>query len=127
MNHPDTLWYTREHEWIHAGDDGVWRVGITDYAQQQLGGVVFVELPSVGDHLEAGDALASLESVKAVADVGMPAEGDVTAVNDALEDRPELLNEAPYEHWIAEIRPDRDEPDTEWMDASDYAAFCEDL
>jgi len=102
--------YLESHEWIWS-DDGTARVGITDFAQDELGDVVFVELPSSGDELVAGEAFGVVESIKAVSDVYAPVDGTVTAVNDALFDEPELVNEDPFgEGWMLEVDVDR-EPD----------------
>jgi glycine cleavage system H protein len=105
LNLPDDVRYTEDHEWTKAEDEKV-RVGITDYAQDQLGEIIFVEMPEVGDTLDKGEAFGSLESVKAVSDMLMPAGGEVLAVNTALADAPDKVNEDPYgEGWIIEIKP----------------------
>jgi glycine cleavage system H protein len=96
--------YTREHEWVRL-DGNTAYIGITDHAQEALGAIVYVELPPEGKELEAGDSLAVLESVKAASSVYTPFAGEVVFVNRALEDKPELLNEAPYEHHIAGVFP----------------------
>ncbi len=96
--------YTEEHEWA-LEQDGKIKIGISDYAQDQLGDIVFVEMPEVGDEFEKGDEFGSLESVKAVSELYLPVGGTITAVNDALEDEPELLNLEPYENWIVEVEP----------------------
>jgi len=102
--------YLESHEWIRS-DDGTARVGITDFAQDELGDVVFVELPAAGDELVAGEAFGVVESIKAVSDVYAPVDGTVTAVNDALFDEPELVNEDPFgEGWMLEVEVER-EPD----------------
>jgi glycine cleavage system H protein len=98
------LGYTEEHEWAAAADGRTIRIGITDYAQVQLGDIVFVELPEVGASVAAGDSLGSIESVKTVSDLYSPVSGRIVKVNEALLDQPELVNTAPYEGgWIAEI------------------------
>jgi glycine cleavage system H protein len=105
---PDDRRYLDSHEWVRT-DDGTARVGITDFAQDELGDVVFVELPDEGDELTAGEEFGVVESIKAVSDVYAPVSGEVTAVNDALFDRPELLNEDPFgEGWMIELAPDDD-------------------
>ena len=121
------LKYDEEHEWIRVeGDEGV--VGISDYAQDQLSDVVYVELPEVGDSFERGDILAVVESVKAASDVYMPVSGKLLEINDALEDSPELVNEDPYgEAWFARITiADPSELD-DLLDADAYEAFLESL
>lgn len=101
------LGYTEEHEWALAADESTVRIGITDYAQIQLGDIVFVELPEVGAAVAAGDSLGSIESVKTVSDLYSPIGGKVVKVNEALLDQPELVNAEPYEGgWIAEIQLD---------------------
>ena len=102
---PTDLKYSEEHEWVRPeeGDEAV--VGITDYAQEQLGDVVYVLLPSEGEQLEQGKKLGEVESVKSVSDIFSPVSGEVIAVNEALSDRPELVNEDPYgKGWIARLR-----------------------
>jgi glycine cleavage system H protein len=100
---PEDLKYTEEHEWL-AGKAETVRVGITDYAQQQLGDVVFVELPEVGRAVEAGDPVGEVESTKSVSEIFAPVSGEVTAVNTALDENPELINSDPYgEGWILEL------------------------
>ena len=101
----DGFLYSTEHEWVKSEDGGI-RVGITDYAQDQLGEIVFVELPEVGDTFTKEDEFGTVESVKAVSELYMPVDGQVTAVNTALEDAPELVNQKPYEEgWIIDVRP----------------------
>lgn len=125
MDFPDELKYTEEHEWVLVEDDVV-TVGITDFAQDQLGDVVFVELPEVGDQLETGKPLGVVESVKAVSDVYSPLTGEVVEINAALPDEPEMLNTSPYEDgWMVKIRlADSAELD-ELMDAATYQEFIE--
>ena len=96
MNFPKELKYSRTHEWVRLQEDGTAYIGITDYAQDQLGDLVFVNLPSAGDSLQAGEPFADVESVKAVSDVNAPVSGKVKEVNEALSDAPEKMNEAPY-------------------------------
>ena len=104
---PDDLRYTDAHEWVRDLGEGVVRVGITDYAQTQLGDVVFVQLPDVGAELDAGSAVGEVESTKSVSDLFAPVSGTVVAVNEALSDTPELINSAPYEDgWMLEVRVD---------------------
>ncbi len=102
---PDDLRYAEDHEWARLEGDRV-RVGLDDYAQDQLGDIVFVELPQVGDTLKKGDAFATVESVKAVVECYMPVTGEITDVNKELEDAPELVNQSPYgDGWFVELNP----------------------
>jgi len=102
---PVGLRYTKDHEWAERKGDKV-RVGVTDYAQDQLGEIVFVELPSVGDSLEKGQVFGTLESVKAVSEIYMPIGGEIIAVNSVLASSPELVNSSPYEKaWLIELQP----------------------
>ena len=104
MNVPDDLKYTKSHEWVRAEGDTA-TIGITDHAQDELGDVVFVELPAEGDSFDAGESFGSVESVKAVSDLYTPLGGEVVEVNSALEDAPEKINEDPYgEGWIVKLR-----------------------
>ncbi|MGC8487878.1 MAG: glycine cleavage system protein GcvH [Clostridia bacterium] len=120
MEVKDGMRYTREHEWL----DGEGRVGITDYAQDQLGDVVFVELPKVGDRLDKGETFGVVESVKSVSDLFAPASGTVTAVNQALADRPELVNEDPFgEGWLVQVEVDGEPGDL--LSAEEYRGFTE--
>ncbi|NKZ27879.1 glycine cleavage system protein GcvH [Vagococcus lutrae] len=104
MNVPEKLFYTEEHEWVAFSENKkVATVGITDFAQDQLGDIVFVALPEIGDVVNMGDSLADIESVKSVSDIYSPVSGKVVEVNEALLDQPELVNEAPYEQWLFKI------------------------
>jgi glycine cleavage system H protein len=106
LDYPSDLRYTNDHEWIREGDeDNVVRVGITSFAQDALGDVVYVSLPAVGDSVAAGDACGEVESTKSVSDIYAPLAGEVTAVNDSLDGTPELVNSDPYgEGWMFELR-----------------------
>jgi glycine cleavage system H protein len=105
LNFPDDIHYTKDHEWAKLESDRV-RVGISDYAQDQLGDIVFVELPQVGDIIEKGKEFGTVESVKAVAELYMPIAGEVLTTNTVLEDSPELVNKIPYnDGWMIEIKP----------------------
>lgn len=107
-----TVFYTEDHDWVEVMDTNKVRVGITDYAQEQLGDVVYVELPEVGDDLDAGEELGTVESVKSVSEILAPVTGTVVAVNSVLEDEPELVNDdATGEGWFVEIET-TDEVDT---------------
>lgn len=102
---PENLRYAEDHEWARLLEDKV-RIGLSDYAQDQLGDIVFVELPEVGDTFEKGDEFGVIESVKAVAELIIPVGGEVITINSALEEAPELVNQSPYEEgWLIEIRP----------------------
>ena len=101
---PDDIRYTDEHEWARLSGDTA-RIGVSDYAQDQLGDIVFVELPAVGDTIARGEVFGTLESVKAVSELYLPLSGEVVAVNTALTDAPELINQDPYAAWIIEVRP----------------------
>jgi len=104
---PDNLNYTVEHEWLKVQDDGQARVGITDYAQDSLSDVVFVELPEVGEQFIRGDVMAVAESVKAASDIYAPISGKIVSINEKLEESPELVNESPYEFgWMVLIEPE---------------------
>ena len=117
---PEELHYTDAHEWVREGADGVLRVGITDYAQAQLGDVVFVDLPAVGDAVTAGAPCGEVESTKSVSEIYAPASGEVVAVNEALAGSPELVNSGPYgDGWMFEIRTDGAEVDG-LLDAAAY-------
>ena len=103
---PEDLRYTAEHEWVRPVDDGRVRIGITDYAQEALGDVVFVSLPETGSTLSAGQAFGEVESTKSVSEIYAPVAGEVVARNESLQSRPELVNADPYgEGWIVEIAP----------------------
>ncbi|MBC1247270.1 glycine cleavage system protein GcvH [Listeria booriae] len=103
MSLPKDLRYSEEHEWV-KDDSGKFLIGITDFAQDQLGDIVFVELPEVGDTITQGDSIGSIESVKTVSDFYAPITGKVVAINEELEDAPELINSAPYEGgWLLKV------------------------
>lgn len=105
LNLPEDLRYAEDHEWVRTSGDTV-KIGISDYAQDQLGDIVFVELPPEGTDLAKGDEFGTVESVKAVSELYMPISGEVVAVNPALEDAPELVNSDPYnEGWMIEVKP----------------------
>jgi glycine cleavage system H protein len=123
---PKELHYSKEDEWVRAEGD-VYAVGVTDFAQQQLGDVVFVELPEVGTEFAAGDSFGTIESVKAVSDLFCPIAGRVTEVNGALEDAPEKVNEEPYgAGWIIKLAATGDDPLAGLLDADAYVAYCAD-
>jgi len=126
MDIPESLRYARSHEWVSGPDDDVVTVGISAFAQDQLGDVVFVELPAVGDEVAAGDAVAVVESVKTASDIYAPLAGRVVAVNDALENAPERINESPYEDgWLFKLEADDPSAREDLLDADAYRAVCE--
>ena len=123
MSVPEELQYTRSHEWVRTEGDTA-TIGITDHAQDELGDIVFIELPEQGATLEAGDSFGTVESVKAVSDLYTPVGGEVVEVNEALDASPEKINEDPYgEGWIVKLRVS-DEA-TGLLSASDYERFLE--
>lgn len=122
MNIPKNLKYTKSHEWVEELGDNKIRTGLTDFAQNALGSLVFVNLPEEGDDVEVEASYADVESVKAVSDVNAPATGVVSAVNEDVMDAPEKLNEDPYGSWMIEISEVSEM--AELMDADAYEAFC---
>lgn len=123
MEYPQDLLYTDKHEWLREAGDGVYRVGITAYAQDALGDVVFVTLPAVGDTFSRDDAAGEVESTKSVSDVYSPLTGEITAVNEALDATPEAVNTDPYgEGWMFEIKGTEASEVEELIDAEAYAA-----
>jgi glycine cleavage system H protein len=117
---PEDVRYSKDHEWVKARGDNL-VVGISDYAQDQLGDIVFVEVPEVGDQFEKESEFGTVESVKAVSEIYMPIGGEVVAVNQALEDSPELLNKDPYDKgWIVEIKPTDPAEMDDLMDKNAY-------
>lgn len=123
MECPEELRYTEEHEWVLVEDELV-TVGITDFAQDQLGDVVFVELPEVGTLVEVGKPFGVVESVKAVSDIYAPISGEVVEINEELPDTPELINTSPYEDaWMIKIRPTNRAELDDLMSAEDYLDF----
>lgn len=119
--YPSDLKYTKEHEWVKiSGSDA--RVGITDYAQQQLGDVVYLELPEVGRRLEKGDVFGTIESVKAVSELYSPVSGEVTEVNTALAEKPERVNSDPHGSWMIALKVTGSDDDL--LDAAQYAELA---
>jgi glycine cleavage system H protein len=126
MQTPDSLRYARSHEWATEPQDGVITVGITDFAQDQLGDVVFVELPKVGRSVDAGEAVAVIESVKTASDIYAPLAGEIVEVNEALEAGPEVINTSPYERgWIFRISVKEPGAWNDMLDAAGYNAVAE--
>ena len=122
MSVPEELQYTKSHEWVRTEGDTA-TIGITDHAQDELGDVVFVELPEVGTTFDAGDSFGTVESVKAVSDLYTPVGGEVVEVNEALNDQPEKINEDPYgEGWIVKLSASGE---GDLLSASDYEQFLE--
>jgi glycine cleavage system H protein len=123
LDYPADLRYTSDHEWVRVREDGVVRIGITSFAQDALGDVVYVSLPAVGDSVTPGDSCGEVESTKSVSDVLAPLDGEVTATNAALDDAPELINSDPYgEGWMFEMRPADPASVDSLMDAETYTA-----
>ena len=122
-NVPSELKYVASHEWLRMEDDGTITVGITDHAQEALGDIVYVELPDVGDTVAVDDEVAVVESVKAASDVYAPITGEVVAINEALEDDPEVINSDPYgEGWMYRIKPDNADDFDSLLSAEEYQA-----
>lgn len=123
LQYPDDLRYTDDHEWVRDQGDGVVRIGVTAYAADAMGDVVYVSLPSVGDTLAAGDSSGEIESTKSVSDIYSPLAGEVTAVNEALDATPELINTDSYgEGWMYELKLDDAAAVEELMDSTAYQA-----
>lgn len=123
MTHPTELQYSKSHEWVKFIDETTALIGLTDYAQDALGDLVFVNLPEAGDDVAAGEAFADVESVKAVSDVFSPVTGTVAEVNEELLDAPEMMNNDPYGAWLIKVENITDKD--ELLDADAYIAFCE--
>jgi len=119
MTYPSDLKYTKDHEWIRIAGDSA-EIGITDYAQQQLGDVVYIELPEVGRALAAGETFGSVESVKAVSDLFSPMGGEVTAVNLELKEHPEAVNTSPHGTWLIKIRLAESQAQDSLLDSRQY-------
>lgn len=122
MDTPDGLYYTEDHEWLQLDDDGTATVGITDFAQSELGDIVFVELDPEGTELGQNDVFGTVEAVKTVSELYMPVSGTITAINTELDSAPELVNDAPYDDgWMVEIEVADTAEVEELMDADAYA------
>ena len=123
MNFPTNVKYTKEHEWIRQEGDVAY-VGITDYAQEQLGDIVFVDIPTEGETLAADEVFGPIEVVKTISDLFLPVSGEILEQNEALADQPELVNKDPYgEGWIIKIKPDADADFDSLLDAEGYKAL----
>lgn len=118
------LYYTNSHEWVKV-ENGFAYIGITDYAQESLGEIVFIELPEEDDSVEAGIEFSVIESVKAASDITCPITGVIVLVNDELEDSPELINEDPYENWIIKIEMEDASELNKLLSAEEYEEICE--
>lgn len=123
MNFPTNVKYTKEHEWIRLEGDVAY-VGITDYAQEQLGDIVFVDIPTEGDTLAADEVFGTIEVVKTISDLFLPVTGEILEQNEALADQPELVNQDPYgEGWLIKIKPTADADFDSLLDAEAYKAL----
>jgi glycine cleavage system H protein len=122
MAYPADLKYTKDHEWIRIAGDTA-EVGITDFAQRQLGDVVFVDLPEPGRRITAGESFGSIESVKAVSELFAPMSGEVTSVNPALKDHPEQVNTAPHETWMVKVRLSEPQAVSALLDNAQYESL----
>ena len=126
MSHlPDDLKYAKSHEWAKLESDGTVRVGISDFAQEQLGDVVYVELPEIGRKVKAGEATAVVESVKAASDIYSPVSGEIVEANVALTDTPEAINQDPYVAWLFRVKADQPSELDALLDAEGYRASAE--
>ena len=126
MNFPNDVKYTKEHEWIRQEGDVAY-VGITDYAQEQLGDIVFVDIQTVGETLAADEIFGTIEVVKTISDLFLPVAGEVLEQNEALEEQPELVNKDPYgEGWLIKIKPAADADFDSLLDAEAYKALIND-
>lgn len=122
MNTPAHLKYAASHEWSRLETDGSITVGITDHAQEALGDIVFLELPSIGRKVKAKEECAVIESVKAASDIYAPVSGEIVAINQAAIDAPEAINSAPYDHWLFRIKPANPDELNSLLDADGYNA-----
>lgn len=128
MNNSDDYFYSESHVWLEEQSDGIFTLGITEHAQNSLGDIVFVELPSEGQQFAAGESCAVIESVKSASDVIMPINGEIIAINQQLVEMPELINQEPFNNgWVLRFRSDVsiDEITAELMTAADYDAFLD--
>lgn len=123
MKTKSDLKYSKKHEWVRFEGDKAY-VGITDYAQNSLGEIVFVDLPGIGDSIEEGDVLGAIESIKTASDVYSPIAGEVIEINEELIDNPEKVNNEPYESWIAALRTSDIDQVEVLLDENDYIKFC---
>lgn len=119
MTYPPSLKYTKNHEWIDLDGDRA-KIGVTDFAQEQLGDVVYLELPDIGTVIEAGQSFGTIESVKAVSDLYAPVSGEIVEVNDALKQKPELVNSDPHTSWMVVIKMSRPDEVGALLDVTQY-------
>lgn len=124
MNFPADVKYTKDHVWVKVDGDTA-KIGITDYAQDQLGDILFVDLPEEGDSLEKGENFTEVESSKTASEVPAPISGEVVAVNELLDDEPEAINDDAFEAWIVEVKVEDATELDDLMDAAAYEAICE--
>jgi len=124
MKAPDNLLYTKEHEWALFGKDDVVVIGITDYAQNQLGDIIFIEFPQIGENISSGDIFGEIEAVKTVSELYSPISGSIIEVNIALEEKPDLVNNDPFGGgWIIKINPTNTDEKKTLMDSNAYKEF----
>ena len=122
---PEDLYYATSHEWLKVGEDGIGTVGITDFAQGELGDVVFVELPEEGSQVSARDEVSVVESVKTASDIYAPVSGEIVAVNNSLTDAPETVNNSPFDDgWIFKVRLSNEDELQELLSAEEYLENC---
>jgi glycine cleavage system H protein len=122
MNNPSELKYTKEHEWLRLNDDGTATIGITDFAQGELGDIVFVEINEIGEELDQDEVFGTVEAVKTVSELFLPLQGTVIEFNEKLKDNPELVNEDPYgEGWMVKIKPSNPADVDSLLSADEYA------
>ena len=122
MNIPNNLFYTKSHEWVQFLDSTTARIGLTDFAQDALGDIVFANLPQKGDTVEVSETFGDVESVKAVSDVYSPVSGEVTGINEEILDSPEQINQDPYGTWFIEVSNITDKAD--FLNPEEYEAIC---
>ena len=123
---PEDLYYSEEHEWVRLDED-IATIGITDFAQDQLGDIVYVELPAVGDRVEEGAVIGELESTKSVSDIFSPLSGEIVSRNDSLDGGPEVINSDPYgEGWLIKVRTAEEDPTASLLEAEAYSALVSD-
>lgn len=127
MHIPSSLLYSDEHLWAKSTDDGLWEAGITDYAQDLLGDIVFIDAPAVGSQLSAGKPCGLVESVKTGSDLHALVDGEVTAINEALLNSPELINDKPYEAWIFKFKSNDANIESQLLSAEAYKALIDSI